>query len=172
MFEAILSLRKKLSPERLLEVTHGDHTWTARFEWQPPLQASSVNKVFEKSLPNDYIAFLKEVANGCVLYYDAVYGQWGFKIYSNEEVVSKQELWKTSLGEKWQDKFIAFAELYGEANVLLFDLRIPTADASSFAIREGNPHEVAEDWPIVSRSFHEWLDHLVTAQGAKYWEWR
>jgi hypothetical protein len=115
---------------------------------------------------------LKEIANGCTLYYDAVYSQWGYRIYSVGEIESKQALWKLSLGEKWRDNFVAFAELYGEANVLLFDLSLNTADFSSFAIREGNPNDVPDDWPIVSRSFHEWLDHLISAQGAKYWEWK
>jgi hypothetical protein len=172
MFEPILSLRKKLPPERLLEVTHGDYTWTARFEWQPPLKDLLMPEELGKSLPRDFLTFLKEVANGCILYYDAIYGQWGYKIYRVEELESKQDLWQLSLGEKWRNEFVAFAELYGEANVLLFDLSLPTADSSSFTIREGNPNDVAEDWPIVSRSFHEWLDHLITAQGAKYWEWK
>lgn len=172
MFESILSLRKKLPPERQLEVTHGDYTWTAQFEWQPPLKNSFLPKVFSKSLPRDFLTFLNQVANGCTLYFDAVYGQWGYKFYSAEELESKQELWKHGLGEKWRDHYVAFAELYGEANVLLFDLRLPTTDSFSFAIREANPNDIADDWPIVSRSFHEWLDHLITTQGAKYWEWK
>ncbi len=172
MFESVLSLRKKLPHTRLLEVTHGEYTWIARFEWQPPIQDSLQSEVFGKPLPGDFLAFLNQVANGCTLFYDAVYGQWGYKIYGVEELESKHELWKGSLGEKWRDKFIAFGELYGEANVLLFDLSLPTADSSGFGIREGNPNDVADDWPIVSRSFHEWLDHLITAQGAKYWEWK
>lgn len=172
MFESILALRKKIPPERLLEVTHGEYTWTARFEWQPPLNVSPQSEVLGKPLPRDFLAFINEIANGCTLYYDAVYGQWGYKIYRVEELASKQELWKLSLGEKWRDQFVAFAELYGEANVLLFDLSLPTADSSSYAIREGNPNDITDDWPTVSRSFHEWLDHLTTAQGAKYWEWK
>jgi hypothetical protein len=172
MFEVVINLREKLSPEHRLEVIHGDYIWTAGFEWQPPLKDLVVRKVGDKTLPEDFLAFLNQVADGCVLYYDTVYGQWGYKIYNSEEIISKQELWEVSLGEKWQDKFIAFAELYGEARVLLFDSSSPTVDSTSFAIREGNPHEKADDWPVVSRSFHEGLDHLITAQGAKYWEWK
>jgi len=172
MFESIHSLRKRLPTEHLLKVTHGDYTWTAKFEWQIPLKGLLFPAESGRPLPRDFLTFLNEVANGCTLYYDAVYGQWGYKIYSAEELESKQELWKLSLREKWQDQFVAFAELYGEANVLLFDLSLPSDDASSFAIREGNPHDTADDWPIVSRSFHEWLDHLITTRGAKYWEWK
>lgn len=172
MFESVLALKKKHPPDHLLEVTHGDYLWAAQFNWQPPLSDLAVSEVFGKPLPKDFIAFLSQVANGCTLYYDSVYGQWGYQIYDLEKLLSKQELWKRSLGDRWRDSFIAFSELYGESHVLLFDLNLPTDDATSFTIREGNPHDVADNWPVVSRSFHEWLDHLITAQGAKYWEWK
>lgn len=172
MFESVLALRKKLPSDHLLEVAHGDYLWTARFDWHAPLIDLTVSEVFGKPLPKDYLAFLNQVANGCTLYYDSIYGQWGYQIFGLEELRNKQESWKKSLGDKWRDSFIAFSELYGESHVLLFDLNSPTDASSSFAIREGNPHDIAENWPVVSRSFHEWLDHLITAQGAKYWEWK
>ncbi len=172
MFEAVLALKNKLPPGHLLEVAHGDYLWNAQFDWQPPLRELALSKAFSKPLPRDFLAFLNQVANGCMLYYDSVYGQWGYQIYGIEALLSKQALWARSFGDKWRDSFIAFSEIYGEAHVLLFDLNSPTDDSASFTIREGNPHDVADDWPVVSRSFHEWLDDLITAQGAKYWEWK
>jgi hypothetical protein len=43
-------------------------------------------------------------------------------------------LYQISLDEKQRDEFIAFAELYGETNALLFDMSLPRADSSSFPI--------------------------------------
>ena len=172
MFESIQILKKRLTPENLLEVTHGDYSWLARFEWQPPIEDITIDKKFLNCLPKDFLSFISQITNGCILYYDNTYGQWGYKIYSTDEIISKQGLWKISLGEKWQKNFIAFSELFGEARVLLFDLNLPTKDSSSFVIKEGNPYDKPENWPIVSRSFHEWIDHLITAQGAKFWEWK
>ena len=34
----------------------------------------------------------------------------------------------------------------------------------SYAVLETNVHDPIEEWTIASRSFHEWLDHLITAQ--------
>ena len=172
MFNAILALKEEFPTGQIMPVNHGGYKWKARFEWQPPFGNASVDHELNLQLPKDYLHFLKELANGCIMFYDTEYGQWGYKIYSIEEIKSKQELWRSSLGERWKGRFVAFSELYGEANVLLFDLDFPTQDLSSFAIREGNPYEISDNWPIVSRSFHEWLDHLITAQGDKYWEWK
>jgi hypothetical protein len=171
MFEAIKLLKKRTMSNNQIEIVYGNYIWTAKFEWnQPNINIDSVS--FDKPLPQDYVHFVEEIANGCILFYDAAYGQWGYKIYSLTELKSKQEIWKKSLGNKWQNSFLAFAELFGEAHPLIFDLNLLSGDSNSCAILEANPIDPIDDWYKVSRSFHEWLDHLITAQGAKYWEWR
>ncbi len=106
------------------------------------------------------------------MYYDEKYGQWGFQIYSIEEIHAKQDVWKKHLGIDLKGNYVAFAEMRGESHVLLFDLNQPSSDKESFAVVEGNPLDDIEDWPRISRSFNEWLDHLITSQGDKYWEWK
>jgi hypothetical protein len=170
MFDSTLLLMNKLSNEQEMKVRHGDYTWFASFSWQKPYDELHLLERYKEFLPDDFLMFLNQIMNGCTLFYDKVNGQWGFKIYSIEEVVTKQKHWKQNYGHKWQNHFVAFAELCGEANVLLFDLNIPSDGKTNYAVREGNPYDKVENWPIVSRSFHEWLDQLITAQGAKFWE--
>lgn len=174
MFESVKLLRERNAPQDRLEVVHGSHIWMAGFEWMSPAGKGMANQreLSHKSLPKDYCLFLEEISNGCLLYYDILYGQWGFKIFSFEELPGKQKLWKERLGLDRQDRFIAFAEMRGESHMLLFDITKPSSDLTSFAILEGNPIDTIEDWPVVSRSFHEWIDHLITSQGDKYWEWK
>lgn len=106
------------------------------------------------------------------MFHDFEYRQWGFKIYGTDELLEKQHLWEHSLEGKWKPHHVAFAENLGDEYVMGFDLKQPTSDGISCAVIQGSPYDPVVYWSIASRSFHEWLDHLVTAQGAKYWEWR
>jgi hypothetical protein len=175
MFAGISLLRRRLSAAGQLEVAHSGRLWTAAFEWFPPASTESIvetQRQLGKSLPKDYVAFLSHITDGATMFYDLQYGQWGFKIYNTSELLEKQRLWQHSLEGKWQSHFVAFAENFGDEYVMAFDLKRPTSDAISCAVMQGSPYDPVEYWPIASRSFYEWLDHLVIAQGAKYWEWR
>lgn len=175
MFEAITVLRGCLSEESQLEVFHGDYRWFASFQWRPTTTDVVIEELHLQlgiTLPKDYCLFLTSVSNGATLFHDSVYGQWGYKIYSAEELYKKRERWKRSIPTSWQPNFLAFAELFGEANLLLFDLARPSSDKDGCSILEGSAYDPVEYWPIASESFHEWLDHLITAQGDKYWLWR
>lgn len=174
MFESIALLRKRLSSKSQLEVTHAAYVWTASFGWNEPVKSSEINDIeytLGFRLPEDYKAFLTNVSNGATLYYDVYYGQWGYKLYGLEDLISKQAYWQYGVLGKWPPIFIAFAELYGEANVMLFNVNKPSNDSTGYAVLEGNAYEPMTDWPMASRSFHEWMDHLITAQGDKYWDW-
>lgn len=174
MFNSLLQLQKQLSDEKNLCVTHSGDTWSAYFDWFPPAsieQIQNIEKQLSISLPKDYKKFLGEISDGAVLFWDKEYSQWGFKMFNTKEMVAEQQVWRKSLPTTWNSGLIAFGKLFGEANVLAFDLSRPTSDLSSFAVLEGNAYDKFSDWPVLSRSFHEWLDHLITAQGDKYWLW-
>ncbi len=54
-------------------------------------------------------------------------------------------------------------------DVLIFDLTKPTKDDKDCLVIDGESGELPHTWMKASRSFGEWLDQLVVAQGAKYW---
>jgi len=175
MFEAITILRGRLSEESQLEVFHGDFRWFASFQWQPVTTGAVIEETQSQlgiTIPKDYCLFLTEVSNGAILFHDSVHSQWGYKIYGAEELDEKRRRWKHSIPRTWQPNSLAFAELFGEANVMIFDLARPSSDGTGYSILEGNAYDPVEYWPIASESFHKWLDHLITAQGDKYWLWR
>lgn len=175
LFAGISLLRQRTSVDNRIEVVHGGHLWTAGFEWFSPVLNETILETelqLNKSLPKDYVAFLSHVSNGALMFHDLEYGQWGFKIYSSSELLEKQLLWQHSLEGKWKSHFVAFAENLGDEYVMVFNLEQPTSNGISCAVMQGSPYDPVDYWPIASRSFYEWLDHLVMAQGAKYWEWR
>ncbi len=55
---------------------------------------------------------------------------------------------------------------------MVFDLGQPTANKESLAIVEASALDPTKYWPTASKSFQEWLDHLITSQGDKYWLWK
>ncbi len=110
-------------------------------------------------------------ANGLLLFYDIQYGQWGYKLYGTEELIERGAFWAENLIRGRSSQFLAFGETIGDSHALLFDLHKPSGNRESCAVIEGNVYDPISNWPATSRSFHEWLDHLITAQGDKYWEW-
>ena len=175
MLEQIKYLKQKLTLAPFLEVNHSSHIWQATFEWFAPASTEQIRQVEQQlqiSLPLDYITFLSECSNGGLMFHDAEYGQWGFKFYQVDELLEKQKFWQQSLPKIQPTEFLAFAEILGEANVLLLDLKKLAVDKNSCAVVEGNAIDPIDDWSVASRCFHEWLDHLIIAQGTKYWEWQ
>ncbi len=174
MFKSILTLKTRLPSDQRVEVVHSGHVWTASFRWSIPADHKIMHEIsteFWHLLPKDYIVFIEQISNGAILYYDAKFGQWGFEIYGIEKLIEKQALWQKSIPINWESHLIAFGELFGEANAMVFDLTKPSVQRDSYAVLEANALDPIENWRIASRSFHEWLDHLLTAQGDKYWLW-
>jgi len=173
--EATKHLIERISPGNQLEVVHSGYAWKASFHWAEQASQEQVQIVSERlgnHLPRDYIEFLTQISNGATIFYDVQYGQWGFRIYGTEELIEKQVHWQNSFPGNWKARFIAFCELYGEANAMIFDLKRPTIQNDSFAVVETDAIDPVKNWPTASRSFNEWLDHLITAQGDKYWLWK
>ncbi len=175
MFNEIALLRQRLTPNNTLDVMHAGHLWTARFVWVQPASMSIVEEAQNRignMLPKDYVEFLTSVSNGATLFQDVEYGQWGFKLYGTDDIVSKQQYWRKSFPKTWTPDLLAVAETLGDGNVIVFDVNRIARDSSGYAVLEGNAIDTVGSWPMLSGTFHEWLDHLVTAQGDRYWEWK
>ncbi len=175
IFKSVIYLKNLASMDRQneFEVVYRGKPMKVECIWQDRATNASIIKLKKhiKNLPEDYMMFLTEVSNGAVLYSDAKYGQFGFKIFGTEEMIEKQIEWKKYYDNLWQDNFIVFAEFIGDLNVLLFDKLRPSLDSISFAVIEANLLDDVKNWVSPSRSFHEWLDHLIQAQGDIYWHW-
>ena len=154
MFEPINILRQQLSNENKIEVIHGSHIWQAAFDWHPPASVISVDQAechLGTALPSDYKYFLTEISDGGTLFYDKQYGQWGYRLYGASDILKKQLLWQKSIPSiEWGSRFLAFAELYGEASALVFDLTQPSQDLISCAVIETNVFTPVDEWAVVS----------------------
>jgi len=171
--DVLIALQQRVAPRNLLEVMHGSYTWTAGFEWREGAKESAILQTQAElglTIPCDYREFLRQ-CDGATLYKDPEFGQWGFVLYGTHELLTQNAMWRRSFQDQWSDTLLAFSENKGESSVLVFDTSRPSVGGQSCVILQATPYEPSEHWRTVSRSFSEWLSHLVTAQGDKYWEW-
>ena len=165
MFEKIIDIRNNTFPHGSLTIKDGEPL-EAFFMWENPMISKEryFHLVESNYLPKQYLDFLNTVSNGATLYYDKMYGQWGYKIYGLNECLSKQKLWMENLLQAPDSPYLVFCELYGDNSVLVFD-------KSSFQtkILETN-YLHSSEWNLVANSLDEWLTELINHDGAKYWE--
>lgn len=157
---------------QVILVDHRGYKWEAWFEWQSKLADEnylSLNKYFEYPIPMDYQKFLVDYSNGAKLYYDHVYGQWGYWLYSDRELIDKQDYWRKIYGSVLL-KYLVFGECFGDSDLLLFDTTREDKLKNSYQVAICNPIDTADDWPRAGESFSEWLGLLIEAQGTKFWE--
>jgi hypothetical protein len=174
MIEGLNSLKliqSKLDTESHLEViSEGARCWKAFFAFEPSAKKEELEPIQARwSLPRTYEQFLR-YTNGALLYYDDVYGQWGFQFYGTKELLTKNALWQ-SLYSGWSTSYLAFAESRGDADLLLLDTSRPSNIASECYVIDGDTGYPAHTWQPIGQSFGKWLARLVVAQGAKYWRW-
>jgi hypothetical protein len=177
MFEAIRFLQRRTAASGVLEVVYGDRVAQLSFRWSAPVGGDAVAALDERlsrRLPVDYKGFLLEVSDGALLFYNAAYGGWGYRIFGTAELEEEQGKWRNRIGNVLTDRFLAFAEiLSSDHNVLAFDLDRPfKGPPQSHTVLEAGAYDPVEHWPKASRSFGEWLEHLIIAQGDAYWAWQ
>jgi SMI1 / KNR4 family (SUKH-1) len=171
---ALAVLRSKLDASSSLEVIHENgHNWRAHFTFQGPAKAADIGEIkrsLHVPLPPAYERFLFHY-DGALLYSDDVYGQWGFQVYGTKDLLVAQRKVQKRFGEDWPPTYLAFAESRGDADLLLLDTA-QYVNESDCRVIDGDSDDHPRDWTVAARSFGDWLDRLVVAQGAKYWRWR
>lgn len=175
LFPSVFSLKKVLGDKNSLQIIHPDAIWTASFEWNNPIEKNQENiaeNLFESVLPRDLFEFWKQISDGAVLYYDQRYGQWGYRIYSSSEISNQQLHWKKLFDNQWKPNFIAIGEIIDDAHPIIAIFNEISKANMDYSLYEGNPLDPIEYWVKIASSFHEWVDRLITAQGAKFWDWR
>lgn len=173
LFESINSLQKGLGGNNTLQVIHPGAIWAASFTWNAPNEyiVENLEELKVKDLPKDLIEFWSHISDGAILYFDQKYGQWGYRIYSSLELVDQQEQWKHLFGDVWGSNFVAIGEVIDDVHPIIAKTDELSMDNLGCSLYEGNPLDPIKYWARMASSFHEWLDRLITAQGAKYWDW-
>jgi len=172
---ALTTVRQRLDEASSLEVIHpGGHAWKAYFTFGPSATVEEIEVVkqhLQLLLPPAYEHFL-HYTNGALLYSDKEYGQWGFKLYSTQELFSANRRRREPYGDAWPASYLIFAESLGDADLLILDTSQPVDEGNDCRVIDGDSGYLPLEWKAAARSFGRWLDWLVVAQGAKYWRWR
>ena len=174
-FRSISVLRERMLRDNKLTVLHAHRLWVASFAWAAPAPMQSVTDVerqMGRKLPEDLALFLTSASDGAVLYRNIADAMTGYRIFGIGEFIEEQERWQRSLEGLWLPQFIAIGEITSENRPLIMDVNSPSKDGRSCMLMEGNVYDPVAHWLKLSQSFHEWIDRLVTAQGAQYWLWR
>lgn len=174
-FKSVLLLKKALKETSALQIIHPDAIWVASFEWNNPFDIDQEEKIKNQlwmEVPKDLLEFWAEISNGCFLYHDQKYGQWGYKIYSSSEIKNQQYRWKELFRDKWTTKLLAIGELFDDVHPIIVRYIDAIQPNAEYLLVEGNPLDPIEYWPRMANSLSEWMDRLITAQGAKFWDWK
>lgn len=170
---ALVALRGKLDAFSCLEVIHENgHCWKAHFTFNEPAtreDLEAVKRQVQLPLSPTYEQFLLH-CDGALLYYDDEYGQWGFHLYGTQELFLANEQQK-DIHEDWPLTYLTFAESFGDADILVFDVAQPVENDTDYRVLDGDSADYPREWVVAAPSFGDWLDRLVVAQGAKYWRW-
>ncbi len=171
---ALTALRRMLDGDSYLEVIHeGGYIWKAHFTFGPSATMQDIEAIRQQlqlPLPPTYEQFLLHY-DGALLYYDNVYGQWGFKLYGTKDLVTANIRRKQPYGSDWPSAYLIFAESLGDSDLLILDTAQPVNEGRDYRVIDGNSSDPPHRWTAAARSFGDWLDRLVVAQGAKYWRW-
>lgn len=171
---ALAALQTKLGNESYLDVIHeGGYCWKAYFSFGEPAVEKSIEAIKKElliPLPVAYEQFLLHY-DGAVLYYDNNYGQWGFQLYGTKDLLAQDKRWKAYYEGILSSTYMVFAKSMGDVDILLLDTSQTVEDGEDCCVIDGNSGDPPHMWRGAARSFSDWLDRLVVAQGAKYWRW-
>jgi len=171
---ALKALQQRLDPTSHMEVIHeGGYCWKAHFAFAAPATVEDLEVIKERlwlPLPFAYEQFLL-YCNGAVLYHDDISGQWGFRLYGTRDLLMENARCKDLYEEDWSSAYIAIAESLGDADLVVLDTAQPVEEGRDCRVIDGDSDDPPHLWTAAARSFSDWLDRLVVAQGAKYWRW-
>jgi SMI1 / KNR4 family (SUKH-1) len=171
---ALATLRSKLDTASYLEVIHeGGYAWKAHFVFNNPAMVEAIEVVKGKLQLPLLIAYEQFLLHydGALLYHADVYGQWGFRLYGTKDLLTTSMHKKKPYGNDWPPAYLVFAESLGDADLLVLDTAQTVNEGKDCRVIDGDSGYPPHMWKGAARSFGDWLDRLVVAQGAKYWRW-
>ncbi|MBE3567158.1 MAG: SMI1/KNR4 family protein [Thermogemmatispora sp.] len=179
--QVMRALRESLDERGRLRLLGGGYRWEAGFRFGEPAREEELEELEARlrlalpgvkvPLPWSYREWLK-ASNGAVLYRDEEYGQWGYRLFSTAELISKQVEWQATLyDEHWLPSGLVVGELIGGRDTIVLETGDVSEQSGEGIVLYGDCEEKPEEWRAIAHSFGQWLSWLVTAQGAGYWQW-
>lgn len=121
------------------------------------------------SIPEDVWEFWL-VTRSATLFKDQQYGQWGVEVLEPAQALAETSRQAISRPRDFTSSDLVLARFFGDSDLVVISCDPERADFGSVTI--ALPIDKRDDWPVVAKSFGEFLDRLVKAQGDKYWEVR
>ena len=119
-------------------------------------------------LPEQYKAFLK-YTNGAILFKGTSYDEGGFILQPLDKLIETTKKY-VSYGYDIKEKWIVFAEIFGNSDFLLFDLEYFKAEPRKFII-DGDSGYQSNEWSYINGDFFSWLNRVIITNGDAYWRW-
>ena len=167
MFQELLTLKRLTYPNGFLTFNLYGKATKCQFVWNQTIELNDfrISRGLKKKIPEDLMLFYLHVANGAKLFYEPEFGQWGYEIYSLDNLQSQQNSWKESFGLPNNSEYLFFCELYGEASALAYDLTLKMPN-----LIDAHECNNADECLHVADSLDQWLIKLILNNGEKYWE--
>ena len=170
--KSIKILRERTSSRNTLSYTNiFGETVEVGFRWRDPVSEEEIHGFESRNnimLPKSYREFLK-ISNGAVLYEDIEYGGSGYRILGLDEIL-KSTRERIEWGYDIKSYWIIFAEVIGNTDILLFDLKENEIKGKNYIV-DGDTGYPINDWQYIKGDFLHWINRLITANGSLYWRW-
>lgn len=108
------------------------------------------------------------ITRTATLFKDQQYGQWGVEIMDPEEALRETSQQRTGRPRDFMSADLVLARFFGDSDLVVIACDPGQAGFGSVTI--ALPTDRRSDWPVVARSFGDFLENLTQAEGDKYWE--
>ena len=163
--EILDGLKKNWSEPR--QAFHGEVPcpFLLHCSFEPPISLRIAEVT--RDVPSDVLAFWTQ-ANGADLFIDGTYGQWGLQILSNSSAEKETESFLATRSKDARPGDLVLGKFYGDSDLLIIRSLKEARDFGEVIV--AMPCDSRQNWPVVARSFKEFLSKFTKSNGAKYWE--
>jgi len=132
-----------------------------------PWNREGLERRLDAAIPPD-LALLWDRTSKLRLFEDIRYGQWGLVIWGPAHALRESPLEIVRRKKDFRRGDLVVGEFLGDAELLVVRCDRGADDFGNVTIAlEIDPRD---EWPIVGKSFIEFLDKYVAAAGDKFWE--
>jgi hypothetical protein len=124
---------------------------------------------FPLSISEDVREFWR-TTRSATLFKDQQYGQWGIEMLEPVQALSETSHQLEERPRDFITSDLVLARFFGDSDLVVLACNPEQPEFGSVTI--ALPVDRRADWPVVAKSFGEFLSRLIDAQGDKYWEFR